>query len=232
MTQSTAQSNVMTSMPFGDHFHPEEIFQLDQPIRPNHNNPISNPTGNNLMPSLATSRSPSTLLDLESGTIQKNHSNSLNKLLISDIKYESCDDTSSLTSTSSIFEESFYMHQPYYNADENSYHFGAYEMGKDTNGSIYIQNQFFDHCENIAETNNRHELLNSNPYNYYNSNKLSATNYEIVNGMQYNIVGGGNNVSICTSWNNPQDTVDLIQCGSIVDSEMSVYNSQQLEYVD
>lgn len=58
-TSSTPQYD-FTNFPTNDLFQPEEIFQLDQPIRPDYNN---------LNTSNEIARSPPTLLDLGSGTI-------------------------------------------------------------------------------------------------------------------------------------------------------------------
>lgn len=135
-----------------EYFHPEEIFQLDQPINRSANNYQINRSSNVYTDQTqhTSSRSHPTILDLESGTIQKRHSSPMaavahQKTWINDVKYESCDDTSSLTSTSSLFDEAYYTFQN--NTDTSSYNIntGSYEMPKESNGF-----QFFDHCENVA----------------------------------------------------------------------------------
>ncbi len=170
-------------LPAGDYFHPEEIFQLDQPIRSTYNSysphMINEPT------LISNSRSPSasTLLDMESGTIQKNNnSNLMNKAWINDVKYESCDDTSSLTSTSSQFDEAYYTFQTNNNnyLDSNQYGNSTdYNMNGVTKMECAIpfeQNQFFDHCENIAGDQNVASATHMQQY-YYNENNQKCGDY-------------------------------------------------------
>lgn len=89
------QQNYNQNSAYNEFLQPEEIFQLDQPIRPNYNFDSNQ------------SKSPSTLLDLESGTIHKNNLDNTNIWYNSEsYKYESsCDDTNSLTSGSSLFDD-------------------------------------------------------------------------------------------------------------------------------
>lgn len=130
-------------MPNNEFFQPEEIFMIDQPIRTAYSTDMS--------PSSSSGRSP-TLLDLESGTIQRNNSGyqqqTSNSATIKswtpvDIKYESCDDTSSLTSTSSQFDEAYYNFQQHTGTSAADAFYGEVDTG-------YAQNQFFDHCESVA----------------------------------------------------------------------------------
>lgn len=88
------QQNFNQYSTYNDFLQPEEIFQLDQPIRSSYSDSIQ-------------SKSPSTLLDLESGTIHKNNLDNTNIWHNSEnYKYESsCDDTNSLTSGSSMFDD-------------------------------------------------------------------------------------------------------------------------------
>lgn len=130
-------------MPNNEFFQPEEIFMIDQPIRTTYSTDMS--------PSSSSGRSP-TLLDLESGTIHRNNSgyqqqasnsSAIKSWTPIDIKYESCDDTSSLTSTSSQFDEAYYNFQQQTGTGTTDTFYGEMDTG-------YIQNQFFDHCESVA----------------------------------------------------------------------------------
>lgn len=235
---SSTHNNIFAT----NNFHPEEIFQLDQPIRSNYNPYSSNFTlnsDNNIASNLSTttttiSRSPSMLLDLESGTIQENYSNVLNKAWTADIKYESCDDTSSLTSTSSLFEEAFFTFQNDHNTptDNNSgqYLYGdtsAYGLIKEP---AYVSNQFFDHCEDIAEENNRHSLIDFPCYYNQTSNNKDQTNYGYTNmhsSYEYSSsVQTNNNASIMNTWSQQPQSNDNTMYGV---SEFSTFHgSQQL----
>lgn len=179
--QFDGYSSASYLQPSGDYFHPEEIFQLDQPIRSTYNSysphTINEPT------IMTNSRSPSstssTLLDMESGTIQKNNSNLMNKAWINDVKYESCDDTSSLTSTSSQFDEAYYTFQTNNNnnyLDSNQYGNGGDYMNvtKTECAVAFEQNQFFDHCENIAGDQNLANGTHMQQYYYNESNQKPA----------------------------------------------------------
>lgn len=177
--------------PSGDYFHPEEIFQLDQPIRSAYNSysphMMHEPT------LISNSRSPSstsTLLDMESGTIQKNNSNLMNKAWQNDVKYESCDDTSSLTSsTSSQFDEAYYTFHTNNNnyLDSNQYGNGDYmkmECATSAAAQPFEQNQFFDHCENIAGDQSLNALTSNMQQYYYNENqKTGDYNYHGTNNL-------------------------------------------------
>ncbi|XP_058819960.1 transcription factor glial cells missing-like [Topomyia yanbarensis] len=92
--------------------HPEEIFQLDQPIRPTNKYPSNSNTSIHTLGS-----SPPTVLDMESGNIYKNTlANSEYGCRYFDcVKYEtnSTDtDTASLTSGSSVFDDFSYYSSP------------------------------------------------------------------------------------------------------------------------
>ncbi|XP_058454906.1 transcription factor glial cells missing-like [Malaya genurostris] len=103
--------------------HPEEIFQLDQPIRPINKYPSSSNTSLHTLGS-----SPPTVLDMESGNIYKNTlANSEYGCRYFDcVKYEtnSTDtDTASLTSGSSVFDDFSYYSSPqidYHGVNTNS----------------------------------------------------------------------------------------------------------------
>lgn len=150
-------------MPNNEFFEPEEIFMTDQPIRTAYSTDMS--------PASSSGRSP-TLLDLESGTIQRNNggyqqltSNSaaIKSWTPIDIKYESCDDTSSLTSTSSQFDEAYYNFQQQTGTNTADAFYGELDTG-------YVQNQFFDHCESVAATGSgtyENSVPTDNSFGYY-----------------------------------------------------------------
>lgn len=226
-----------------NNFHPEEIFQLDQPIRTNYNPYASTFNANsdnyitsNLSTTTTTSRSPSMLLDLESGTIQENYSNILNKAWTADIKYESCDDTSSLTSTSSLFEEAFFTFQNDHNTPTDNNNGQCLYADTSAYGLIkepaYVSNQFFDHCEDIAEENNRHSLIDFPCYyNQTNNNNKDQTSYgyaPIHASYEYNnSVQTNNNASMMNTWSQQPQSNDNTIMNDV--SEFSAFHgSQQL----
>ncbi|XP_055594441.1 transcription factor glial cells missing-like [Uranotaenia lowii] len=93
--------------------HPEEIFQLDQPIRPINKYPNGSSTTS--LHSLGSS--PPTVMDMESGNIYKNPliSPSYNSRFFDCVKYETSStdtDTASLTSGSSVFDDFSYYSSP------------------------------------------------------------------------------------------------------------------------
>ncbi|XP_055641282.1 transcription factor glial cells missing-like [Toxorhynchites rutilus septentrionalis] len=92
--------------------HPEEIFQLDQPIRPINKYPSSS---NGSLHTLGST--PPTVMDMESGNIYKNAvaSPDYGVRYLDCIKYESSStdtDTASLTSGSSVFDDFSYYSSP------------------------------------------------------------------------------------------------------------------------
>lgn len=117
-----------------NYFNPEEIFQLDQPIKPYNHHFTNMDTGSNF------SKSPPTVLDLESGTIHKNYivknefcdpNANANEL----VRYE-MDDTMSLTSGSSasLFDDGFYYTDNTYN------NYPVYGHGENNNINNNINN--------------------------------------------------------------------------------------------
>lgn len=239
-TSSSSSSSYLP--PSGDYFHPEEIFQLDQPIRCASYNSYS-PHTINEPTLLANSRSPSasTLLDMESGTIQKNNSNLMNKAWINDVKYESCDDTSSLTSTSSQFDEAYYTFQSnnnnnnYLDSNHHQYGNGDYMnvMTKmECNAVAFEQNQFFDHCENIAGdhnlTNNGTATTAHMQQYYYNENQKSGDyNYATTNNL--NEMSSTSNNGYNDVWNGTQHQNDMHhnmhQTYHVASNEFQAYNN-------
>ncbi|XP_053691807.1 transcription factor glial cells missing-like [Sabethes cyaneus] len=115
--------------------HPEEIFQLDQPIRPINKQPSCSSTS---LHSLGVS--PPTVLDMESGNIYKNNNltspNDYGSRYLDCIKYEtnSTDtDTASLTSGSSMFDDFSYYSSPqvdYHGAHTNNNNATLPDMNK------------------------------------------------------------------------------------------------------
>ena len=170
--------------------HPEEIFQLDQPIKPNHKKNAINSDNFTVLPQS------STVLDLESGNIYRNiytdhHSEKCNNFT----KYESGDETASLNSNSSVFEDLRGTHQPCININNNMY-------------DCSVTN-YFTETHKISQNNSR--TINSNlPENYlnlqmyYNSDNNCFNN---VNDMSDNIwnYSATNNINEITSneniWN-------------------------------
>ncbi|XP_055544453.1 transcription factor glial cells missing-like [Wyeomyia smithii] len=115
--------------------HPEEIFQLDQPIRPINKHPSCSNTSLHTL-----GVSPPTVLDMESGNIYKNNSltspNDYGSRYLDCIKYEtnSTDtDTASLTSGSSMFDDFSYYSSPqadYHGAHTNNNNATLPDMNK------------------------------------------------------------------------------------------------------
>ncbi|XP_062551317.1 transcription factor glial cells missing-like [Armigeres subalbatus] len=110
--QSTQDYNQTYYYDNASFIHPEEIFQLDQPIRPINKYPSSSTTSLHSIGS-----SPPTVLDMESGNIYKNSFSSSNygTRYFDCIKYETSSndtDTASLTSGSSVFDDFSYYSSP------------------------------------------------------------------------------------------------------------------------
>lgn len=110
--QPTADYNQTYYYDNASFIHPEEIFQLDQPIRPINKYPGSSTTSLHTLGS-----SPPTVLDMESGNIYKNTPNnaSYGVRYFDCIKYETSSndtDTASLTSGSSVFDDFSYYSSP------------------------------------------------------------------------------------------------------------------------
>lgn len=111
--QPTADYNQTYYYDNASFIHPEEIFQLDQPIRPINKYPSSSTTSLHTLGS-----SPPTVLDMESGNIYKNTPNNAGSYGVryfDCIKYETSSndtDTASLTSGSSVFDDFSYYSSP------------------------------------------------------------------------------------------------------------------------
>ncbi|XP_019543299.3 transcription factor glial cells missing [Aedes albopictus] len=110
--QSTQDFNQTYYYDNASFIHPEEIFQLDQPIRPINKYPSSSTTSLHTLGS-----SPPTVLDMESGNIYKNTltNASYGVRYFDCIKYETSSndtDTASLTSGSSVFDDFSYYSSP------------------------------------------------------------------------------------------------------------------------
>lgn len=202
----------MLGMPSSDYFQPDEIFQLDQPIR-NYGNVC--PTFNGMSPTSGRSSAPTTLLDLDSiqqRTFETKHESAA---WITDVKYESCDETSSLTSTSSQFDEAYYTFQQHNHAQ---YYPGTYNDSRHNTSS---NNQFFDHCENVSGAN-----YHSNSYSNFNGKIDNYSNYGSYPASSYN-----------QQWNQQQqpqqEFVDIQSYGmttefssiQLASSEVHQYNS-------
>lgn len=224
-------------LPSGDYFHPEEIFQLDQPIRSAYNS--YSPHMNNEPTFISNSRSPSasTLLDMESGTIQKNNSNLMNKAWINDVKYESCDDTSSLTSTSSQFDEAYYTFQTNNNnyLDSNQYGNSEYmNVTKMECAVAFEQNQFFDHCENIAGDHQNATAAATHMQQYYYNDNQKTGDYNYHGAANLNDINNTSNGY--DVWNAPQqqhNDIHMHQTYNVTANEFQAYNNstgQQLVY--
>ncbi|KAJ6649254.1 Transcription factor glial cells missing [Pseudolycoriella hygida] len=233
--QTDGYSTSSYLLPSGDYFHPEEIFQLDQPIRSAYNSYSPHMMNEPTLTSNSRSPSASTLLDMESGTIQKNNSNLMNKAWINDVKYESCDDTSSLTSTSSQFDEAYYTFQTNNNnyLDSNQYGNSDYmNVTKMECGMAFEQNQFFDHCENIAGDQNVATAAHMQQYYYNEHQKTGDYNYHGTTLNDINNTANGYDM-----WNAPQQQHNDIHMhqtyASVTTNEFQAYNNstgQQLVY--
>lgn len=142
------QQNYNQNSGFNEFLQPEEIFQLDQPIRSNYN---------------FESKSPSTLLDLESGTIHKNNLDNANIWYNSEsYKYESsCDDTNSLTSGSSLFDDFYQTNQ----LQQNSY-----------------QSQEYLNYDGVGENCSQYYSIKSEPQNFGISDQ---NNFEQYNNWEF-----------------------------------------------
>lgn len=237
---STTSSSYI--QPSGDYFHPEEIFQLDQPIRSTYNSysphMINEPT------IISNSRSPSTstLLDMESGTIQKNNSNLMNKAWINDVKYESCDDTSSLTSTSSQFDEAYYT----FHSNNNNNYLDSNQYGNNDYMNVTTKmecavpfeqqnNQFFDHCETIAGDQNVATATHMQQYYYNESQKTGDyNNYHGTNNLnEINNTSNGYDIVWNAAIQQHNSDIHMHQPYNVISNEFQAYNNttgQQLVY--
>lgn len=106
------------------YFDPNEIFQLNNPIKSEYNTPT---TQNYPQTTQSKSISPPTVLDMESGRIHHNHHSSvvshmptMQHATTYDYNSNSCDDAASLVSNSSasVFDDGYYSVQGY---DINQY---------------------------------------------------------------------------------------------------------------
>lgn len=187
-SSAASQNYSEHSLANNNYFNGDEVFPLDQPIR---TNSIDN--------SLYTAKSPSTVLDLESGTIHKNHGTAHSMVMNGtweqndynnnySVKYESSDDTVSLTSTTSsgVYDEAFYSYQ---NNNINTYNQTAALESYQSNYSpsspnltndVHSMNPFFNQCLNISaeassEMNQNIEYINYSNVNYNNYKNIDYT---------------------------------------------------------
>lgn len=209
---STTYGDVI-SMPSNDYFQPDEIFQLDQPIR-NYNGTTTVPCTNGMSPE--SSRS---LLDLDS--IQRTYETTkVDTTWMTDIKYESCDDTSSLTSTSSQFDEAYYNFQ-----QQQQQHQPQPQQAYYSSGSSYdSRNNFFDHCENVSSGGTSYSVYNTESHDMeFNGKNENYTNY--TNCNQWNNGGHHQEFFDQQSYGMPQEFSSLELASA------SVYSHQhQLTY--
>lgn len=156
------QQNYNQNSTYNDFLQPEEIFQLDQPIRTNYNSDS------------IQSKSPSTLLDLESGTIHKNNFDNTNICYNSEsYKYESsCDDTNSLTSGSSLFDD-FY---------QNGSGGGCVTTQLQPNSNQIQEYGSFDLYYTQGENCSQYYAIKAEPQNYITCNQ---TNFEQYNNWDF-----------------------------------------------
>lgn len=194
----SATSDIFNCNTAADFIRPEDIFQLDQPIRHHHqsNSYAGSTYSNGMSPSSASRSPPATFLDLESGTIAptfnqypttnfNSSSAQKNWTANSCVKYESCDDTtSSLTSISQEFDETYLafqqMHQP-----------SSCPTIVDATSSIVDQStyfpaqsdyQFFNHCESVATGNsNGHQSAQSDAATLFYATSGFDGDYEMLN---------------------------------------------------
>ena len=162
----------------GNFFNPEEIFQLDHPIKAHQLNGSSENCS-------IFSKSPQTVLDLESGSIHQNYALKQEFIEINEInRYEMSDDNQSLTSGSSVFDEAFY-----YNMDtvtcNNSYTPAFVPGTTETSNNFYYADASFN---GQFPSNNNSILCNKNTNNYTvncnNQNNNYINNYSAENHAQ------------------------------------------------
>ena len=186
-----------------------------------------------------STRSTSTLLDLESGKVNYNQSSSnwytIAKNYVSDtIKYESCDDTSNLTSYSSQFDEPTVENSSNQTVFTNNYYPYEYENQQSTNSTSpadYNQNMFSQPFENITEFNSTSpESYSSNLTITAEDNQYYAnlSQFENVNSSVIN----GNNSTVCYQWNtNNQPDFEPYEYTDISHEFSAAYNNiNQLTY--
>lgn len=137
---------------------PEDIFQIDQPIRSSSNNYADSSYSNSMSPSSVSRSPPATFTELESTSYTSNNfpypstyfnhqvsTTTTTKSSNWPIKFESFSE-SSLTSISQQFDENFLSIQQLQPTN------GA--ATSDTNTASYYPNgDFFDHCEQVANVN-------------------------------------------------------------------------------
>jgi hypothetical protein len=151
-----------------NYFHPEEIFQLDQPIKTEAN--INN--YNYSTQHTGQSKSPSTVLDLESGSIHMNYvlRNEYYDPLKAE-KYEMSDDNLSLMSGSSVSvnEENFYYLDSQNNNGYNNVNFSN-EVSSANNYNFYLEDTTPNtYNSNYSTDSAFNKVLNSNN-NYLSDN--------------------------------------------------------------
>lgn len=158
-------------------FDPNDIFQMNQPLKPPADScgGVKMETNANLaMTDLNLSKSPQTVLDLESGTIHNRQCDTCETYDVKDrdlitcvgYKYESSDDSASLVSSSSVFDDGYYsipMH--------NEYNFETY-VEQSSNGTY--------HQPVISEKEQNINFFHSSPSYYPNSTGYDSYSYSTV----------------------------------------------------
>lgn len=139
----------------GNFFNPEEIFQLDHPVKTHQ---LDRNSDNCNFP-----KSPQTVLDLESGSIHQNYAMKQEYCEIREInRYDMSDDNHSLTSGSSAFDETLYYNMDALNCN-SSYTQTAIQGTTEINNNFYYADASFD---GQFTSNNNTILCNKNTNNY------------------------------------------------------------------
>lgn len=166
-----------------DVFYPDEIFQLDQPLKYNNNQ-------NEMLTSHQTTAP--TLLDMESGAIHKNCSTThpTNTFYTNTIwsdsdsyKCESSDDTVSLTSASSLTDDFYSTTSHIATSSSSSLSTSSSPSSLSYSNNNNLQDfKFFDQCMTMAEC----DKTQSQYYYTVNYNNSEPTNYYTENTNHYN----------------------------------------------
>ena len=181
-----------------NYFNPEEIFQLDQPIKPYNHHFTNMDTGSNFP------KSPPTVLDLESGTIHKNYIVKNEFCDVNELVRYEMDDTMSLTSGSSasLFDDGFYYtdsgaynNYPVYGHGHNNNNINNYQ---NTNQTFFPEEtSTFVNLNDYPSDNNKGFSINfSSDNNFYGetpsqeqpqhfNNNNSLNNYSYYDGNNF-----------------------------------------------
>lgn len=187
----------------GDIFHfgasdelirPEDIFQIDQPIRSTPNTYASSNYSNSMSPSSVSRSPPATFTELESTNYAANtypypssyfgHTTNNASKPSWPVKCEALND-SSLTSISQQFNENYLSIQQ---LQQNN----IVGSSVDANSTYYANGDFFDHCEQIAGVNGAEQ----DPTQFYAASGFDM-DYEMMAQQQH---GAGTALATNNEW--------------------------------